>query len=427
MSQPLNMVMNQTTNQVLIIDDEKSIVDSLGSILKEEGFSVFSAMDGKEGLALFEHVRPKVVLLDVWMPEMDGLDVLRHMREADSDAVIIVISGHGTISTAVEAVKMGATDFLEKPLSIDKVLEVISRSLAGKGNGKSAQNEIRIQVPTGLEVCKQKTIGKSIVVYGMGLHSGVKTGMILLPMPADTGIIFEHVPDGERIPAFIDYVYSSGFASSIKGRNCTVKTVEHLLATCHMYGLTNLLIKVSEEVPIFDGSALDLCKKIEEAGVVEQDVGVKPLIVTELVTVANLPEGKHLSVEPSPEFIIDYTLSYPKPVGMQRYEFKGGKERFVTDIAPARTFGFLKDFERLEKMGLASGGRISNVIILSDDNVINTKLRFDDEFVRHKVLDLLGDLYLLSRPIIGKVVARGTGHLENIALVKELKRVFYKT
>jgi len=427
MTQPLNMIMNQAANHVLIIDDEKSIVESLSSILKEEGFSVFSAKDGKEGLALFEHVRPKVVLLDVWLPEMDGLDVLRHMREADTDAVIIVISGHGTISTAVEAVKMGATDFLEKPLSIDKVLEVISRSLAGKGNGKNRQNEVRIHVPTGLEVCKQKTVGKSIVVYGMGLHSGVKTGMILLPMPVDTGIIFEHVPDGERIPAFIDYVYSSGFASSIKGRNCTVRTIEHLLAACHMYGLTNLLVKVSEEVPIFDGSALDLCKKIEEAGVVEQDAGIEPLVVTKLVTVANLPEGKHLSIEPAAELIIDYTLSYPKPVGMQRYEFTAGRERFVTDIAPARTFGFLKDFERLEKMGLASGGRISNVIILGDDGVINTKLRFDDEFVRHKVLDVLGDLYLLSRPIIGKVVARGTGHLENIALVKELKRVFYKS
>ena len=150
-------------------------------------------------------------------------------------------------------------------------------------------------------------------------------------------------------------------------------------------------------------------------------------VVTEPVTVANLPEGKHLSAQPSADLIIDYTLSYPKPVGMQRYEFTAGRERFVTDIAPARTFGFLKDFERLEKMGLASGGRISNVIILGDDGVINTKLRFDDEFVRHKVLDVLGDLYLLSRPIIGKVVARGTGHLENIALVKELKRVFYKS
>ena len=328
MNQAMNGGVSQTMNQVLIIDDEKSIVESLSSILKEEGFAVFSAMDGVEGLALFEQVRPKVVLLDVWMPEMDGLDVLRRIREKDNEAVVIVISGHGTISTAVEAVKMGATDFLEKPLSIEKVLEVISRSLAGKGNGKNRQDEIRIQVPTGLEECKQKTVGKSIVVYGMGLHSGVKTGMILLPMPADTGIIFEHVPDGERIPAFIDYVYSSGFASSLKGKNCTVKTVEHLLAACHMYGLTNLLIKVSEEIPIFDGSALELCKKIEEAGVVEQHAGIEPLVVTETVTVANLPEGKHLSVEPAAELIIDYTLSYPKPVGMQRYEFIGRKGTF---------------------------------------------------------------------------------------------------
>ena len=422
----MNQPGNGGSHQVLIIDDEKSIVESLSSILREEGFSVFSARDGKEGLALFEHVKPRVVLLDVWMPEMDGLDVLRHIRKKDSDAVIIVISGHGTISTAVEAVKMGATDFLEKPLSIEKVLEVISRSLAGKGNGKNRRDALKIEVPTGLEVCKQKTLAKSIVVYGVGLHSGVKTGMILLPMPADTGIVFEHVPDGERIPAFIDYVFSSGFASSIKGRDCAVRTVEHLLATCHMYGLTNLLIKVSEEVPIFDGSAIDLCLKIEEAGVVEQDAGIEPLKVTEPVAVPNLPEGKYLSVEPATELIIDYTLSYPKPVGVQRYQFSGGKERFVTDIAPARTFGFLKDFEKLEKMGLGSGGRISNVIILNDDNVINTKLRFEDEFVRHKVLDLLGDLYLLSRPVVGKVLAKGTGHLENIALVKELKRVFYK-
>jgi DNA-binding NtrC family response regulator len=122
-------------NKVLIIDDEKSILESLSSILTEEGFAVTTARDGREGLELFRRERPKIVLLDVWLPEIDGLEVLKEIREQDQDAVVIVISGHGTISTAVEAVKIGANDFLEKPLSIEKVLEVISRGLQKKPNG----------------------------------------------------------------------------------------------------------------------------------------------------------------------------------------------------------------------------------------------------------------------------------------------------
>ncbi len=103
-----------------------------------------------------------------------------------------------------------------------------------------------------------------------------KTGMILLPMPEGTGIVFEHIPDGERIPAHIDYVFSVGYASTVKGKNCQVRTIEHLMATCHMYGITNLLVKVSEEVPIFDGSALEMCNNIEKAGVIEKEAGVGP-------------------------------------------------------------------------------------------------------------------------------------------------------
>ncbi|OPY64908.1 MAG: UDP-3-O-(3-hydroxymyristoyl) N-acetylglucosamine deacetylase [Syntrophorhabdaceae bacterium PtaU1.Bin034] len=414
--------------KVLIIDDEKSILESLSSVLQDEGFTVSTAKDGKEGLNIFEKEKPKVVLLDVWMPEMDGLEVLRQVRERGPDAVVIVISGHGTISTAVEAVKMGATDFLEKPLSIDKVLEVISRGLAGRTNGKEKTgDDVRFEIAKGPQTCRQKTIGKSIVVYGMGLFSGIKTGMILLPMPAGTGIIFEQVPEGERIPAFIDYAYSSGNASSIKGKNCTIRTIEHLLATCHMYGITNLLVKISDEVPIFDGSAQEICAKIEEAGIIEQKQGIEPLVITEKVTLRNLPGGKFLSIEPAAAFEIDYTLDQPVPIGIQKYLFKGGRDAFVRDIAPARTFGSIKDFEKLEKAGLAAGrvsSVISNVILLNNDQVINTELRFKDEFVRHKILDLIGDLYLIARPVVGKVIARQTGHLENIALVKELRRTF---
>ena len=410
-------------SKVLIIDDEKNILESLSSILSDEGFKVFKATDGEEGLALFERENPAIVLLDVWMPEMDGLQVLKAMKEKDTGAIIIVISGHGTISTAVEAVKIGAYDFLEKPLSIDKVLEVISRGLAGEEKRGAAREEVKVGVSRGPDLYKQKTIGKSIVVYGVGLHSGVKTGMILLPMPEDTGIVFEHIPDGERIPAHVDYVFSVGYASSVKGKKCVVRTIEHLLATCHMYGITNLLIKVSEEVPIFDGSALELCAKIDEAGIVEQKEGVDPLRIARKISLDHLADGRYLSAEPSDIFVVNYILDHVQPIGLQTYRFSGGKEEFLKDIAPARTFGFIKDFERLAKMGLGSGGRINNVILLNDEEVINTELRFPDEFVRHKVLDLIGDLYLLNRPIVGKISAKQTGHLENIALVKELKRL----
>jgi UDP-3-O-[3-hydroxymyristoyl] N-acetylglucosamine deacetylase len=412
--------------KVLVIDDEKSILETLSSVLKDEGFLPRVARDGKEGLAIFEREKPKVVLLDVWMPEMDGLEVLARMKELDPEAVVIVISGHGTISTAVEAVKKGATDFLEKPLSIDKVLEVIFRGLAGTTNDKARTGEVHIDIARGFGMRTQKTVGKSVVAYGVGNHSGVYTGMILLPMPPNTGIVFEHIPDGERIPAFIDYVYSSGFASSLKGKTCTIQTVEHLLATCHMYGITNLLVKVSEEVPIFDGSAQDICRKIEEAGVMEQTQGIEPLTIKDKIVLQNLPAGKSLSIEPAEGLEIDYTLEYGPPIGVQRYVFRGSQAAFLTDIAPARTFGSINDFEKLAKTGFGAGGRISNVmlnvILVDNEKVINTELRFEDEFARHKVLDVIGDLYLIGRPVAGKLVARKTGHMENIALVKELKR-----
>ncbi len=411
--------------KVLIIDDERAILESLSSILEDEGFQVFKAVDGRDGLAIFRREHPGTVLLDVWMPEMDGLEVLKEIKRVDGAAMVIVISGHGTISTAVEAVKMGAYDFLEKPLSIEKVLEVIARGMAGAERREGPSADVKVGVLKGTDVQRQKTLGKSIVVYGVGLHTGVKTGMILLPMPEGTGIVFEHIPDGERIPAFIDYVFSAGYASSVKGKNCVVRTIEHLLASCHMYGITNLLVKVSEEVPIFDGSAGEICAKIEEAGIVEQKDGVEPLRVSQPVALTGLREGQHLSVEPSDSFEVEFVLDHARPIGFQRYHFTGGREAFVRDIAPARTYGFIKDFERLMKMGLASGGRINNVIILSEDEVINTRLRFPDEFVRHKILDLIGDIYLLNRPVMGKISARHTGHMENIALVKELKRLFY--
>jgi UDP-3-O-[3-hydroxymyristoyl] N-acetylglucosamine deacetylase len=411
--------------KILIIDDEKDIVESLSSILEDEGFLVIKAEDGKKGIAAYERENPDLVILDVWMPEMDGIEVLKKIKKIRRDAKVVVISGHGNISTAVEAVKRGASDFLEKPLSIEKVLEVIGRCLKDSKELEKKETTFRIKsFVTGEKSFRQKTIGKSIVLYGHGLHTGVKTGMILFPMEENTGVVFEHVPDGERIPAFVDYVYSVGYASSLKGKNCIVRTIEHLMASCHMFGITNVLIKVSEEVPILDGSASQICEKFNEAGIFEQEKNVEPIVITERTFLRNLSSEKHLSIEPSDHLIVDFTIEGRPPINYQNYVFQGGLDEFLREIAPSRTYGFLSDFEILSKMGLGEGGRINNVILLDDEKVVNTKLRYENEFVRHKILDLLGDLYLLNRPVIGKVVAKNTGHLENIALVKELKRIY---
>lgn len=384
---------------------------------------MFTALDGRQGIEMFEKERPQVVLLDIWMPGEDGLEVLSKIKSSAKDAIVIVISGHGTISTAVEAVKKGAFDFLEKPLSAERVLEAIWRGL-----GKTTEEERRevFGLARGREVVRQKTIGRSVVLYGVGLHTGIKTGMILLPMPEDSGILFEYVPYGERIPAFVDCAYSIGYATSLRGKACLVRTVEHLLAVFHMYGITNILVKVTEEIPILDGSAREFCRKIEEAGVVEQKEGIEPIKVRRRLELEGLGEGRHLSIEPCERFEIEFVLDSRGPIPYQKYHFFGGLEEFVREIAPSRTFGFIKDFERLSKMGLASGGRIDNVIILNENGVVNTELRFEDEFVRHKVLDLVGDLYLLMRPVIGKVCAKGTGHIENLSLVREIKRQVFE-
>ena len=168
--------------------------------------------------------------------------------------------------------------------------------------------------------------------------------MILLPVPENTGIVFEHIPDGERIPAYIDYAFSAGGFTSVKGKNCMVRTIEHLLSACHMYGITNLLIKVSEEIPIFDGSAIEICNKIDEAGIVEQKEGIEPLRVTEKVELRNLTNGKFLSIEPSETFEVDYVLEQVQPIGRQTYSFSANKERFCDRYRPGPHIRFFERF-----------------------------------------------------------------------------------
>ena len=172
-----------------------------------------------------------------------------------------------------------------------------------------------------------------------------------------------------------------------------------------------------------DGSAVDFCKMIEDAGIEEQEAPADDIVLTEKFVIGEIDGGKkHMIVEPAERFSIHYMLQYPKPVGRQEYTFvMDDAESFKNEIAPARTFGFLRDIEALQERGLASGGKLNNFILIDNEKVVNTELRFPDEFVRHKILDMIGDLYLLGRPIRARITANMTGHTDNATMVRMIR------
>jgi len=445
--------------KVLIVDDEERVVQSIAGVLEDEGFRVTTARGGEEAIGVFQKEEPDVTLLDIWMPGMDGIEVLKRLKWMSPDCQVIMISGHATISTAMAAVKLGAFDFIEKPLSLDVLLMTIRRALDHQKELLTAQRSQEVvsqDVPLqekmgflkemagelaapplstlgetallskealkgkGTSLSPQRTLKKSLVLYGTGLHSGMKTGLLFQPLPPNSGILFGNISSDEVVPAHLDYVQTTEFATSLKRGRAIAKTVEHLMAVLHAYHITNLMVKMIEEIPIMDGSALEFCKTIEEAGVEEQEEKMDELIIDRRLEV--IYKNKSLVIEPADGFSIQYFLNYPAPIGQQSLHFvlESG-EAFRDQIAPARTFGFLKDVEMLERMGMGGGGRLHNFILVDDEKIVNTELRFPDEFVRHKILDLIGDFYLLNCPIQGKVTAHFTGHSENIALMKKIQ------
>jgi UDP-3-O-acyl N-acetylglucosamine deacetylase len=417
-------------NRIMVVDDEASIRRSLSDILIDEGFDVILASDGHEALRRLDTAIPDLILLDIWMPGMDGTEVLKEIKTRQPDIKVIVISGHGTIETAVKATKLGASDYIEKPLSLEGVLLAIRRALAegsthieaGKEKIESASSRKAVTEEdfNGTHI-PQRTIRKSIVVGGQGLHSGMKTGLILSPLPPNSGIIFNELSSEETVPAHLDYVHSTDYATTIKSGHISIMTIEHLMAVLHIYKITNILVKTGYEVPILDGSAMRLFQIIEDAGIEEQDEFIEELTIDGTYTVGNVNGDGFISAMPSPELIIQYSMEYPPPLGIQEARFVlESTEVFKQEIAPARTYGSVKGYGKLEAMGLAKGGRLSNVILIDDEKVINTSLRFPNEFARHKILDILGDLYLLGRPVRGEIHARMTGHTENINLLRKI-------
>ena len=282
-----------------------------------------------------------------------------------------------------------------------------------------------LPVSTTLRETNQRSISKSVVLYGRGLHSGLKTGLIIEPLPPGSGIQFGNLTSPDTVRASADFVDGTNHATNLRNGAVTARTIEHLMSALHAYKISNILIKMSEEVPVMDGSAVEFCRLLEEAGIEDQKEKSEDLWVDKIYEVGEPNDEKgYVRIEPADSFSVSYLIDYPKPIGKQTYLYEHKNALgFQEEIAPARTFGFVYELESLEKMGLAEGGRWDNVILVDKARVVNTQLRFPNEFVRHKILDVIGDLYLTGRPIRGKVTAERSGHRHNVALVKKLMEV----
>ena len=421
--------------RVLIVDDDADLSGVLAEALENEGFQTARSGDGQNAMRLVECFRPHVMLLDIWVSGMNGIEILRSLRVKDSECRVIMFSGHGTIAMAVTAIQLGAFDYIEKPCSLSRLVESVKVACCTRDPGTNRWTAQVASQPFGSHRRSngrsafrrpQRTLGRSAIGHGLGLQSGVKTGLMLEPMPPGSGILFTNIATGETLPASIDFVASTSFCTTLHREGITVRTVEHLMAALHAYGISNVRIQVGDEVPIMDGSAASFCRIIEQCGVVEQEDRQEEFVVDRCFQVGHVePSTKFILVEPYDGFKVSYRLQYPPPLGVQEftYNHRSGAG-FHLEVAPARTFAFVHEVEKMHDLGMIAGGRLNNVILLGDEKIVNNvQLRFPDECVRHKVLDLIGDLYLLGRQLRGHVRANMTGHTENAALVKMLAEV----
>jgi UDP-3-O-[3-hydroxymyristoyl] N-acetylglucosamine deacetylase len=272
---------------------------------------------------------------------------------------------------------------------------------------------------------KQTTLGSPVETAGIGLHTGVSVHVRLIPAPPDTGYVFRRTDlGGFEIPATVESVAHCSYATTLMRTGVMLSTVEHLLAALRGSSVDNVFIEVDNlEIPILDGSAEVFAEMIERAGIVEQPLARRALLVRERVAFEQ--GNRRISVEPADSYQIDCLIDFSHPlIGMQRFFLELNDGAFTREIAAARTFGFTEEIEALQRSNLIRGGSLDNAIVLSPEGMLNqTGLRFRDEFVRHKILDIVGDLALLGMPILGRVTAERSGHILHAGLMSKLLRV----
>lgn len=274
----------------------------------------------------------------------------------------------------------------------------------------------------------QRTLKKPISFSGVGIHTGKEVTLQFIPSAPDSGIVFQRtdLPGRPIIPAAVEYVQDTSRSTKIGIGECSVQTVEHVLAALHAYQIDNLCIEVSDgEPPISDGSSRTFLEMIEESGILEQSA---------LKTIHQLSKPvyyshghTHLVALPSNKFQISCTLHYPQTtvIKSQYYSVEVTSETFKQEIADCRTFALYEEITLLMGLGLIRGGSLENAVVIKDDVVFSKEgLRFQDEMVRHKILDLIGDLSLVGFPFLAHIIAIRSGHAANVTLAKELTKQF---
>ncbi|MDC0709101.1 UDP-3-O-acyl-N-acetylglucosamine deacetylase [Stigmatella sp. ncwal1] len=269
----------------------------------------------------------------------------------------------------------------------------------------------------------QRTLGHSVSCQGVGLHSGATVNLTLRPAPAHHGILFVRTdtPRPVLIPALSEYVVDTALATTLGKDGVKVSTVEHLLSALAGLGIDNVRVEVDgPEVPVMDGSAAHFVQMVMSAGIRELEEPRSYLVIKKSVTVT---EGdKEATLSPSRRFRVSCSIDFKHPlISSQYYEMEMNDRSFSGEISRARTFGFLRDVEMLKKLGLARGGSLENAIVVDEASILNPEgLRFSDEFVRHKILDAIGDVSLFGRPVIGHLKVFKTGHALNHKLVQKV-------
>ncbi|MFN0138606.1 MAG: UDP-3-O-acyl-N-acetylglucosamine deacetylase [Pyrinomonadaceae bacterium] len=268
----------------------------------------------------------------------------------------------------------------------------------------------------------QTTLAKSVSASGVGLHTGVEVNMTLKPAPENTGYIFVRTDlDNFEIPASVEYISHCSYATTLMRRGVVLSTCEHLLSALRGSGVDNCFIEIDNiEVPIMDGSSEVFFELIEKASLARQDAPRHTFRVLEKVEIDQ--NGRKMSIEPADNFEIECVIDFPHPfIERQTFNFVMVNGSFGREIASARTFGFTHEIDMLRKANLALGGSLDNAIVLTESGMLNeTPLRFDDEFVRHKILDIIGDLALLGMPLQAKITAEKSGHSVHASLMSKL-------